>query len=163
MGKVPEETGMPNPYDRQGTGQPFGYTGYRYDGISGSYFAQAREYKPEAGRFTAEDVIKGNGAVPMTLNQYGYCWGNPLILVDNDGKNPLLLPLALLALLGASALLGGCGKQDVEPVEILEWEPIPVTPTPQLTFQPQPTPTLVPTPVPTPERTYFFIKIFIYE
>lgn len=49
MGKVPEETGMPNPYDRQGTEQPFGYTGYRYDGISGFYFAQAREYKPEAG------------------------------------------------------------------------------------------------------------------
>lgn len=91
LGKVPEETGIPNPYDRQGAEQPFGYTGYRYDGISGSYFAQAREYKPEAGRFTAEDVIKGNGAVPMTLNQYGYCWGNPLIWVDLNGLWPAWL------------------------------------------------------------------------
>lgn len=28
------------------------------------------------GRFTAEDVVKGNGTVPETLNRYGYCWGN---------------------------------------------------------------------------------------
>jgi len=40
--------------------QPFGYTRYRYDDISGTYFAQTREYQPEIGRFTAEDIIKGN-------------------------------------------------------------------------------------------------------
>ena len=68
-----EEAGIPNPYSRQGEEQPFGYTGYRYDEISGTYFAQAREYQPKNGRFTAEDVIKGNGVVPETLNRYGYC------------------------------------------------------------------------------------------
>ena len=29
-----------------GEHQPFGFTGYRYDDISGTYFAQAREYQP---------------------------------------------------------------------------------------------------------------------
>lgn len=83
-----EESGIPSPYDKQGEEQPFGYTGYRYDEISGTYFAQAREYQPESGRFTAEDVVRGNGAVPETLNRYGYCWGDPVGFVDNDGKMP---------------------------------------------------------------------------
>ncbi len=73
-------------YSRQGERQPFGYTGYRHDDISGTYFAQAREYQPEVGRFVAEDVIKGRGAMPRTLNQYGYCLGNPLRYVDFNGK-----------------------------------------------------------------------------
>ncbi len=86
-----EGAGIPDPYDRQGAEQPFGYTGYRYDDISETYFAQAREYQPENGRFTAEDVIKGNGAFPLTLNGYGYCWNNPMIFIDVDGKYPNIL------------------------------------------------------------------------
>lgn len=75
-------------YSRQGERQPFGYTGYRYDGISGTYFAQAREYQSEAGRFVAEDVIHGRNTVPKTLNRYGYCWGNPIGYIDANGKFP---------------------------------------------------------------------------
>lgn len=91
LGKELEQAGIPNPYSRQGEGQPFGYTGYRYDRISDTYFAQAREYRPEMGRFTAEDVIKGNGLMPQTLNPYIYCWNNPLVLVDLDGLFPAWL------------------------------------------------------------------------
>ena len=75
-------------YGKQGENQPFGYTGYRYDNISGSYFAQAREYMPEVGRFISEDIIKGTIKVPTTLNHYNYCWDNPLIFLDLDGKEP---------------------------------------------------------------------------
>ena len=57
-----------------------------YDGNSGSYFAQAREYKPHTGRDMAEDVIRGKLSVPKTLNRYGYCLGNPIRYVDLDGK-----------------------------------------------------------------------------
>lgn len=78
-------------YSRQGEGQPFGYTGYRYDAVGGTYFAQAREYKAELGRFTAEDVVRGNGAVPKTLNRYGYCWSSPLDIIDIDGREPVSL------------------------------------------------------------------------
>ena len=31
-------------------------------------------------------MIKGSIAVPKTLNPYGYCLGNPIIWVDQNGK-----------------------------------------------------------------------------
>ena len=68
--------------------QPFGYTGYRYDKVADTYFAQAREYVPGVGRFAGEDWIKGSIEQPFSLNQYGYCFGNPFELVDYDGKKP---------------------------------------------------------------------------
>ena len=73
-------------YGKQGENQPFGYTGYRYDNISGSYFAQAREYMPEVGRFISEDIIHGKCFTPKTLNRYEYCLGNPIIFIDSNGK-----------------------------------------------------------------------------
>ena len=126
LGKELEEAGIPNPYDGQGEEQPFGYTGYRYDGIGGTYFAQAREYQTGNGRFTAEDVIRGNGVVPGTLNRYGYCFNSPLDLVDYNGKDALL---ALLIIAGATLLLSGCSQQDIELIEPVI-EPQPPTPTP---------------------------------
>ena len=69
-------------YSRQGERQPFGYTGYRHDDISGTYFAQAREYQPEVGRFVAEDVVRGNGADTKILNHYSYCLNDPILFVD---------------------------------------------------------------------------------
>ena len=90
-GEELEEAGIPNPYDRQGMEQPLGYTGYRYDEGSGTYFAQAREYQSKSGRFMAEDVIKGNGAVTMVLNQYSYCWNNPILWIDLNGMWPAWL------------------------------------------------------------------------
>ena len=41
------ETSFEGRCSRQGEKQPFGYTGYRYDVIGQTYFAQAREYRPE--------------------------------------------------------------------------------------------------------------------
>jgi len=75
-------------YNTQGHLQPFGYTGYRYDNVADTYFAQAREYVPKIGRFVGEDWIKGNIEKPFSLNQYGYCCGNPIGLADRDGKTP---------------------------------------------------------------------------
>lgn len=75
-------------YRNQGQIQPFGYTGYQSDRIAGTYYAQAREYKAELGRFAGVDIIKGYAKAPYTLNEYGYCWGNPIMLVDLDGSFP---------------------------------------------------------------------------
>ena len=75
-------------YGTQEQVQPFGYTGYRYDKVADTYFAQAREYIPSVVRFGGEDWIKGNIDKPFSLNQYGYCWGNPMGLVDRNGKTP---------------------------------------------------------------------------
>lgn len=63
-----------NRYSRQGEGQPFGYTGYRYDAVGGTYFAQAREYKAEFGSFYGNYQIKGtiskdaNGVIVYDMN-----------------------------------------------------------------------------------------------
>ena len=61
------------------------YTGYRYDDISGTYFAQAREYMPETGRFVSRDLLKGRVERPVSLNEYAYCHGNPIGFVDLNG------------------------------------------------------------------------------
>ena len=83
-----KKPGAGRQYSRQGEHQPFGFTGYRYDDISGTYFAQAREYQPGVGRFTAEDILRGRNSIPKTLNRYGYCWNNPLIFFDLNGRSP---------------------------------------------------------------------------
>ena len=75
-------------YGNQGVTQPFGYTGYQADRTAGTYYAQAREYRAELGRFGAVDTIKGAATAPYTLNEYGYCWNNPMNLADRDGAWP---------------------------------------------------------------------------
>lgn len=71
-----------------GVVQPFGYTGYQHDRVSGTYFAQAREYLPEMGRFAGKDqnrYIRKDNAI--TWNQYIYCANNPYVYIDPMGKD----------------------------------------------------------------------------
>ncbi len=143
-GEELEEAGIPNPYDRQGMEQPLGYTGYRYDEGSGTYFAQAREYQSKSGRFMAEDVVKGNGAKLRTLNQYNYCLNNSLSYVDWDGKSAAV---AVLVIAGVTLLVSGCGAAEEDVVKPII-KPLP-SPTPTL----QPTPASQPTPTPVPQPT----------
>ncbi len=75
-------------FGNQGETQPFGYTGYQPDRTAGTSYAQAREYLPWAGRFAGRDLIKGFAELPFTLNEYGYCWNNPIGYVDRDGQLP---------------------------------------------------------------------------
>ena len=53
--------------------QPFGYTGYQKEEAGGLYYAQARRYDADTGRFISEDKVKGFITMPVTLNAYGYC------------------------------------------------------------------------------------------
>ena len=78
-------------YGTQGQVQPFGYTGYRYDRVAETYFAQAREYVPGVGRFAGEDWIKGNIKQPFSLNSYNYCGNNTLIYIDLSGKERIVV------------------------------------------------------------------------
>ena len=66
-------------------GQRFGFTGYQKDAASGNYFAQAREYMPAEGRFASSDAFGGSIGLPISLNHYLYCFGNPLIYLDLFG------------------------------------------------------------------------------
>ena len=80
-------------YGTQGHLQPFGYTGYRYDNVADTYFAQAREYVPGVGRFAGEDWIKGEISYPTSLNQYGYCLIKISIVFMIMGELQLILAM----------------------------------------------------------------------
>ena len=56
------------------------YNGEQYDQISQQYYLRARNYNPLVGRFTQEDVYRGDG-----LNLYAYCGNNPVMYVDPSG------------------------------------------------------------------------------
>ena len=72
----------------QGATQPFGFTGYRYDNVAQTYFAQAREYNPQAGRFCSADLAFGTIFRPLSLNGYIYCLNNPKTHLDLNGRDP---------------------------------------------------------------------------
>ena len=72
-------------YGNQGEMQPFGYTGYQKDKVAGTYFAQAREYQADAGRFVGRDIIKGQASYPLTINEYIYCGNMPFYFYDPNG------------------------------------------------------------------------------
>ncbi|EKQ50971.1 RHS repeat-associated core domain-containing protein [Clostridium sp. Maddingley MBC34-26] len=56
------------------------YTGQQYDSVTGQYYLRARFYNPVIGRFTQEDVYRGDG-----LNLYAYCGNNPVRYYDPSG------------------------------------------------------------------------------
>ena len=89
-------------YQNQGKVQPFGYTGYQRDETAGTYYAQAREYLTENGRFAEQDLISGVIEYPDTFNQYSYCWNSPFDYVDYDGEFPTVVIGA-----GIGALVSG--------------------------------------------------------
>ena len=72
-------------YQNQGKMQPFGYTGYQRDEVSGTYYAQAREYLAESGRFVECDKYKGRLITPSSLHSYHYCFNNSLKYIDLNG------------------------------------------------------------------------------
>ena len=49
----------------------------QYDQVIHQYYLRARYYNPLVGRFTQEDVYRGDG-----LNLYAYCGNNPVMYVD---------------------------------------------------------------------------------
>ena len=60
------------------------YTGQQFDGITGQYYLRARFYNPVIGRFTQEDIYRGDG-----LNLYAYCGNNPVGYYDPSGYSKI--------------------------------------------------------------------------
>jgi RHS repeat-associated protein len=101
--------GVPMAYDEFGGrlhgtdafGQPFGFTGYQDEDVTGLYYAQARYYEPRGGRFIAPDThwhpgnmifgdraygfVPDMGAIRQSTNLHTYVMGNPLRFVDRGG------------------------------------------------------------------------------
>ena len=64
------------------------FTGKEQD-PTGLYYYGARHYDPDLGRFLTRDPYSGKLVNPQSLNQYTYCYNNPLLFVDPDGRDPL--------------------------------------------------------------------------
>ena len=58
--------------------------------MAGTYYAQAREYQADVGRFQGMDLIVGFVETPFSMNRYGYCFNSPMILIDINGEWPSL-------------------------------------------------------------------------
>ena len=90
-------------YGNQGVLQVFGYTGYQRDNVAGTYYAQAREYQAEVGRFVSEDFVGGVTGHPYSINKYQYCAEKPLAYIDLNGK------FLITAILATAAIGAGVG------------------------------------------------------
>ncbi|MHC1748068.1 MAG: RHS repeat-associated core domain-containing protein [Cellulosilyticaceae bacterium] len=64
------------------------YTGQQYDPLTQQYYLRARYYNPIIGRFTQEDIYRGDG-----LNLYAYCSNNPVSYYDPSGYAKEASPL----------------------------------------------------------------------
>lgn len=69
----------------EGISNPIRYSGEYYDEESGLYYLRARYYDPSTGRFISRDTYEGDIANPLSINQYSYCYNNPLIYCDPSG------------------------------------------------------------------------------
>jgi RHS repeat-associated protein len=67
------------------TGNPFRYTGRRFDSETGLYYYRARYYSPKLGRFLQTEPTGGDG----DLNLYRYANNNPLTVVDPSGLSDI--------------------------------------------------------------------------
>jgi RHS repeat-associated protein len=65
---------------------PFGFTGYQKDDETGLYYANARYYDSNTGRFLKEDPVEGNTQIPPSLHKYLYAFANPIVFVDPTGR-----------------------------------------------------------------------------
>jgi RHS repeat-associated protein len=82
--------GAPTVFDGAGTplpasaiGNPYLFTGRRYDPESANYYYRARMYSPELGRFSQMDPL---GYVDG-MNAYAYTNNNPVNRVDPSGRD----------------------------------------------------------------------------
>ncbi|MBN2183612.1 MAG: hypothetical protein JW715_17015, partial [Sedimentisphaerales bacterium] len=62
-------------------GNPYMFTGRRYDLETGLYYYRARYYNPNTGRFLQTDPVGYSDGI----NWYNYCGSNPLNFVDPSG------------------------------------------------------------------------------
>ena len=54
--------------------------------MAGTYYAQAREYQADNGRFQGRDLVKGFLEKPMSFNEYIYCQSSSLNYIDLTGQ-----------------------------------------------------------------------------
>lgn len=62
------------------------FTGHERDFSTDTDYMHARHYYSLMGRFLSVDSFRGNPGNPQSLNRYAYVMGNPINMVDPDGR-----------------------------------------------------------------------------
>ena len=70
---------------------PFRYRGYVYDEETRLHYLRSRFYSYSTSRFVNADSVVSTKS--DCINVYSYCSGNPIILADASGTNPILVIL----------------------------------------------------------------------
>ncbi|HPD46834.1 MAG TPA: RHS repeat-associated core domain-containing protein [Anaerohalosphaeraceae bacterium] len=81
FGAVNVYDGSGTPLDESAYGNPYMFTGRRYDDETGLYYYRARMYAPDLGRFLQPDPIGYDDG----MNMYTYVGNNPTSFVDPFG------------------------------------------------------------------------------
>ena len=63
------------------------FTGHYFDTETNLYYAKARYFDPELGRFLSQDSYLGELTEPPSLHRYLYAWDRPTYFVDPDGHD----------------------------------------------------------------------------
>ncbi|MFL9836662.1 RHS repeat-associated core domain-containing protein [Flavobacterium sp. ST-75] len=82
---------------------PFKFNGKEYDEETGNYYYSARYYDPKWSIFISVDPL-----AEKTMSSYGYCYNNPIIYTDPDGRDPIYGK----NFWGRTKLIGDDGKND---------------------------------------------------
>ena len=88
-----------------------GYAGQLLD-PSGLYYMRARWYDPATGRFISRDPIAGDAGTPVSLNSFGYGYGNPIRISDPSGQCPICL--AVVAIYEYGKLTGAVARMAIQ-------------------------------------------------
>jgi RHS repeat-associated protein len=89
---------------------PFSYDGQRADGGAPIYYANARFYDPQMGRFLSPDSEVQHLTTPQALPRYMFAGGNPVRYVDPSGHawwDIVIAVVVILVIVGLAALTGG--------------------------------------------------------
>lgn len=65
------------------------FTGHERDASTEADYMHTRHYLWKIGRFLSVDELRGSANTPQSLNRYAYVMGNPVALVDPDGRLPI--------------------------------------------------------------------------
>jgi len=70
---------------------PLRYRSYVYDDDSGLYYLQSRYYDPTTCRFINGDQTVDTGTGLLGTNMFSYCYNNPVIYYDIDGRDAIVV------------------------------------------------------------------------
>ncbi len=97
-----DEYGQPSS-GTSGIGEPFQYTGRRFDSETGLYYYRARYYSPQLGRFLQTDPVGYRDDVDL----YTYVDNDSLDKTDPSGRIAEVLPVIIVV---AAGLSSGCAS-----------------------------------------------------